>query len=931
MAKDNTYEGPTVDLKKYGIGEYGEVIGSLPEGVFEYETGGPDSQKIQYAERRRIVFNDQEEYFIGGLTPEQINALGKDYTQEEINELILTQINHLNPPSLLFTTDSEQELNDIISATYEGPPDQFAKRLYDQSKDPVRAGLGATWFYPNEMSRFVMWMPKWLKKMQQLYGSVGATFAGPAAKSIPLLRRPPHSFGDAAYPYEPYRIEMENDSGMLDGFPFKHELLTLTLPPNYKSAFESMTVQMSDANKIKYTKLNYVDFVFSYNQPFDDSEVKNLNFQNAPLYVRHKSEYNFYVDAYERALENIVFGSVRGDRMDLKLKPIDLGGPVESLLPNLNVALLEAESLDPTVDLTKETELTNRDLTDLYPAHMFVTFAGKIEGVFKDVLNEKGEKIGEKDLGQYFEKWTNEGFLEHAWQSKSYGGRFWPKVLMEKHKNYVFTKNAIDRMHDNYGKRFLFPMFNEIEFSTTRSGLADILNETNMSAAILRTIVEGNKGIYQEPPLKPKKFVFQDMKTPKDSFMWRLDENSVSYTETESENRALSSFILYGVYPLSKPVIVDGSGVSEITTTNVHVQKDWVSTFMEHGSSIFYPTPDLDPNNPESLVTEQNSQKMILDLIDSDELVISESAQQNPDSDFLKNILTTIFQEKIAEYAKTYTRTYRDILLGKTAHNETVFYRIEKLDQDGNFIQNFYFLNSSENEVIKFVDTQVMYAKTYRYNIYTWEAVFGTTYEYIPVEDSFNGTPFSEFNINVMSRPCVKMIEMPYYSFNKTVIDSPPIYPDVNIVPYRGINNKIMINLNSNSGQVLQLPVCCFEDGDAEVYDLMLENMYGDEITKGLTDSETAAVIAEGYDYGSPEFIERSREMFSDRKSKMPILYETDDPPCFFELYRLEELPFNYLDFRDKGFKRGFKAKNAPSVSFIDTIKPNFKYFISFK
>tara|TARA_R110000824_G_scaffold5923_4_gene27076 strand:- start:5692 stop:9039 length:3348 start_codon:yes stop_codon:yes gene_type:complete len=939
MANDNTYEGPTVDLKKYGIGEYGEIFGSLPEGVVEYETGGPNSQKIMYAERKRMVFNDYEAYFMGGLLPEQLTALGKDYTQEQIAELKLNKISHLNAPSLLYKIDSEQDYKDIMFQTHTGVNDIFAKKLYDQSKDPVRAGLGALWFYPSEVSAYVIWLPKWLTHPEKLFtptSAMPAIYAGPSEKSIPLMRKPSHSFGDTDYPYEPYTIEMDNDSGFSEGFQFKHELLSLTLPPSYKSAFENMVVQMQDIAELKYTKLNYADFVFTYNQPFDEAEVKNFDFQNAPLYVRHESNYNFFIDIYEAATENAAYGYRPGLSENLKQTPVDLGAPVETLLPNLNISLLEGDSLDPTIDLSTESELNNKDITDLYPAHMFVTFAGKIKGVFKDVLNEKGEKIGESDKGRYFNKWVRAGFNEYKHQLKmnmNKSSNFWAKVMMEKNKNYIFTKEAIARMHKNYGKRFLFPMFNEIEFSTTRSGLADILNETKMSTAILRTIVEGNKGIYQEPPLKPNKFVFDDesQKTPNDGFLWTLEEPSTWYEQANAETKPLSSFILYGTYPAVKAVKIQEVGGENTEFVTVNMQKDWVSSYMEHDSNIFYPKPNLDPGIVDSLVTEQNSQKMILDLTESEELVLSEGADQNPDSDFLKNILLTIFQEKLADYSNTYTRTYRDILLGKTAHNETVFYRIEKLDQDGNFIQNFYFLNSSENEVIKFVDTQVLYAKTYTYNIYAWQAVFGTTYEYVPVEGSFNGTPFSEFNINVLSRPCVKMIEMPYYSFSKTVIDSPPVYPDVNIIPYRGINNKLLINLNSNSGQVEQVPICCFEDQDAEVFRLLQEKRYGHELITGLTDSETETVISEGYDFGSPEFIERSQEMFSDRLGTMPVLFESDDPACFFELYRLEEKPFNYLDFRDKGFKRGFKAKRAPSVSFIDTIEPNKKYYYTFR
>ena len=67
-------------------------------------------------------------------------------------------------------------------------------------------------------------------------------------------------------------------------------------------------------------------------------------------------------------------------------------------------------------------------------------------------------------------------------------------------------------------------------------------------------------------------------------------------------------------------------------------------------------------------------------------------------------------------------RPFQDILDGKMCYNETVFYRVAKIDPDtSEIIQNFYFVNSAEADVITYVDTQVSYGKNYQYRIYAWQ------------------------------------------------------------------------------------------------------------------------------------------------------------------------------------------------------------------
>ena len=106
------------------------------------------------------------------------------------------------------------------------------------------------------------------------------------------------------------------------------------------------------------------------------------------------------------------------------------------------------------------------------------------------------------------------------------------------------------------------------------------------------------------------------------------------------------------------------------------------------------------------------------------------------DNVFNKNINGPTLREKIFEIYDLVKRDYRDILDGKPAHSEDIFYRIEKvlIKNDGSetTIQNMFFPNTTELDLIKYVDTQIKYRTyaKYKYRIYAYRLVFGSQYRY---------------------------------------------------------------------------------------------------------------------------------------------------------------------------------------------------------
>lgn len=115
------------------------------------------------------------------------------------------------------------------------------------------------------------------------------------------------------------------------------------------------------------------------------------------------------------------------------------------------------------------------------------------------------------------------------------------------------------------------------------------------------------------------------------------------------------------------------------------------------------------------------------------------SNQSNQDvSELSKNPLVILFgsleqsvnlEPKVKEIAASLMRTYREILEGKKAYSEVLFYRIQK-KLENNTLQNFWLENTPNIDVLSYTDTQVKYGVDYNYRIYAYTAVIGTKYRY---------------------------------------------------------------------------------------------------------------------------------------------------------------------------------------------------------
>ena len=173
-----------------------------------------------------------------------------------------------------------------------------------------------------------------------------------------------------------------------------------------------------------------------------------------------------------------------------------------------------------------------------------------------------------------------------------------------------------------------------------------------------------------------------------------------------------------------------------------------------------------------------------------------------------------------------------------------------------------------------FFDTQVAYREQYTYDVRIINMIKVPT-----TTTNFSGEAMS-----------VVFVEEPYYREDIFILDSPPISPDIELITYRGIDNKVLILFNQMIDKRAEVPVY-INPSDTEYF----------------KDQYLAQKIEEG----------------------KPIIFESDDP-ADFEFFRLKEKPVEYKDFSNENYKL-IQSNDAYSSAYEDTIVPNQTYYYMFR
>jgi len=160
--------------------------------------------------------------------------------------------------------------------------------------------------------------------------------------------------------------------------------------------------------------------------------------------------------------------------------------------------------------------------------------------------------------------------------------------------------------------------------------------------------------------------------------------------------------------------------------------------------------------------------------------------------------------------------------------------------------------------------------------------------------------------------PSLKLIQVPIFdAADIAVLSRPPASPDIDIVPYRAIDDLTLINMNEQaSTHGAQVPVFIGDEIDPVTHILATRGQY-------LNDwIEVDPRISDALD--------------------IPIVFGNDDFPSSYEVYRTETPPESYADFVDSLHHIASLTDESgkpvvTSASLIDALIPNRKYYYTFR
>ena len=572
------------------------------------------------------------------------------------------------------------------------------------------------------------------------------------------------------------------------------------------------------------------------------------------LYYNITPEYSYHSKFYEETIGKSGGGAT---------------GVYEAYLPNLYSFVLEAKS-------------SFRNHRDFSLFEKLISLDKIIPDVFIDEFRgtQKVEKVAEREEGQYFKKFAravqsrfalppdeapavNPSFtaekishgtvesVRHTVAVREDGEvvnrRAYP--TLSAYKTTLFPTNMAATMKEVYDKRNLFPMHNLIEFKAdTSMKLVRFLSEVGVNDLILA-----------------KTFTDAQSETMVQNIQTGFIDNSV---------------IGFGI-----------NAFTDIATVSYHDFN--IDNLKDEYFSIDFEA-ESDSLSFEGVYYSELGRKALDDTI------------EDPLS---KAILGAITTAKVKEIYKTYQRSYTEILEGKPAHREVMGYKIKKFLLDGGDrntpVTTIIIPNAPDMDVMRYVDTQVKYDTRYRYDVEQMVLVFGSKMEFVKgapehgdhALDTWqlsripgDGQPLWEGRASVIVSPSLRIYEVPYFSKTVRVTDDPPAPPELTFIPYKGVDNKVLINVN---------------------------NSFGEYTADAISFNDEQRV----------QYEEKSR----DQNLIAPLVrFAGDDTAENFILYRTRIRPRNYLSFADSELvtlSTSIRGLQGDASSYVDSILPNVKYY----
>ena len=476
--------------------------------------------------------------------------------------------------------------------------------------------------------------------------------------------------------------------------------------------------------------------------------------------------------------------------------------------------------------------------------HYHLTLDGKINlSDHQDMLNGVvvNSQVRATPTEIYFDKWTR-AYAPAINDATTV-------VMDAKFKNIMFSVDDIGKMMGYEPHKELFPMWMHIEFTMDKMvEFAETLKDSQLMGILQQSLMSAlRRG---DDPLLSWENYFQAEKV--DAPL--VTAANVASTESHPPKRTIYSTMSRRAFDLDS----------------------WMDAFLDDAHELNVNTGSFD-----------TTFSTFLGTFDADQIISNDSKYK-----FYKSLMAVILKGKIRRLLKKHSRTAGEILMGESCYHETVLYRISKFkgsSPDGTLIQSFFVPNSVDVDVFRYMDTQVKYNEEYTYTISSYDLVVGSKYGY---EDLMLDGKWAA--VAVRSKPSLKLLEVPIYKYTNRVVDNPPIHPEVEFIPFKGVNNKIKIIMNSGIGR----------------YEIPIETIESTE----------------------REQVDKLKKAQNRKPDDVKLQYETDDYPAFYEVFRMAKKPKSFASFSGK--KRhnisttvGDGALTSSGIGIIDKIVPNKKYY----
>lgn len=243
-------------------------------------------------------------------------------------------------------------------------------------------------------------------------------------------------------------------------------------------------------------------------------------------------------------------------------------------------------------------------------------------------------------------------------------------------------------------------------------------------------------------------------------------------------------------------------------------------------------------------------------------------------------------------------RSLAGIMRGDRCYSEVVAYRIEKIrigedTEESEVVQEFYIFNDQETSSLTFLDTQVSYNKAYEYKIYAINLVVGNKLSYGQVGDISPETfrvPNPEISFSITSNTVLHLVETPYFSQQTRMIDKPPMYPQVEVIPFFQDAEKIGFRMTPTFGTMMEEPIEILEGDDVRA-NIMLD------ASTGVRDGK--------------------------------VEYSSDSQPTGYEMLIIDSVPYSYQDFSQA---QRIAVDAVYNSGYIETmLTSNKRYYMIFR